>query len=57
VPVLTLAHGLAEPGAAHAFYGAARVAAALACLRGFAEGRLLVQRLVRDAEGRACGFE
>ena len=55
--VLTLAHGLDEAGAAHAFYGTSKVAAALSRLRGFPEGRVRVRRVVRDAEGHVCGFE
>jgi hypothetical protein len=56
VPALTLGHGLAAPGAAHAFYGTGRVVDALRALPGFERGAVEVRRCLRDEQGHAAGF-
>lgn len=57
VPALTFAHGLSDPGAAHSFYGTARVAEALSVLPGWASGAVRVGRVLRDEDGHARAFE
>ena len=53
---VTLGHGLADAGAAHAFYGTRRVVDALRALPGWADGAVAVASIVRDGAGAATGF-
>eukprot|EP00966_Prymnesium_polylepis_P241339 5581261-Prymnesium_polylepis.1 len=52
VPCVTLGHGLAERGAAHPFWGTARVLAALRMHDGWADGRVVLGSPLRAPIGQ-----
>jgi hypothetical protein len=53
---VTLGHGIAAPGAAHAFYGTRRVIEALTALPGWSDGLVRVGEVLTDDCGHATAF-